>query len=498
MKVIPDTSFTRGLIYLGAVILAAVAPLAFIYYVYYIATGQRPFSIEPSVDTFIHYWLGCELIFYVFFHITRKRMQRILPSVAPSPKERSDLYAVCLANIENPEVWLTEWFAMTYDSTIHPTFEEIGRENVAEWLSWAFFALPLENVLHDESATEELNYMIDHFEEEFHVHLEPGYNEEVSAYRISFDPVHAHHRPLIFYTVIQFLTALFGFVAHFVWGMKKYGPESRSSVWSLMDPQQLYEPIMKQDDDRPQKVSYWFKDGDRNKKPIVFIHGIGAGLMCYSAFIPHLLALGAPIFFIELPFVSMHCIEEVPTMQETLRDMQQMLFRHGFNDALFVGHSLGSAVTAWAVKYMKKHVAGVIFLDPICFMLHYKDVCSNFVYRTPKTAAEGVVKYFASTELYISHYISRHFHWFQTALYVTPNLTHHTHTYKSSTKMPEKTKVYLSELDNIVDSTRVDTYLNHHGIDTVNMPGLDHASFLFDPMWAKDIIASIDEFSKAT
>lgn len=488
MKVIPDTSVTRGVIYFAAVALASVAPFAFFYYVYFLLTEQRLFTIDPSIDTFIHYWLGCELIFYLFFQMTRKRMQRILPSVAPSAKERSDLYAVCLANIENPEVWLTEWFTLTYDSTLHPAYEDIGRENVAEWLSWAFFALPLENVLRDETATEELNYMIDHFEEEFHIHLEPGYNEEVVAYRISFDPVHAHHRPLIFYTVIMFLTTLFGMVAQLVWGMAKYGPESKS-LWSMMDPQ--YDIL---NDDGPQKISYWFKDGDRSKKPIVFIHGIGAGLMCYSFFIPPLIALGAPIFFIELPFVSMHCIEEVPTMQETLRDMQQMLHRHGFDDAVFVGHSLGSAVTAWAVKYMRKYVAGVVFLDPICFMLHYKDVCSNFVYRTPKTAAEGVVKYFASTELYISHYISRHFHWFQTALYVTPNLPHHTHTYKSSVRMPTKTKVYLSELDNIIDSDRVDTYLNHHGIDTTYMKGLDHASFLFDPEWQKDILSTIRHF----
>jgi hypothetical protein len=239
-------------------------------------------------------------------------------------------------------------------------------------LSWAFFALPLEELLQDEAATEEMNYMIDNFEQEFHVEFDHGYNEDIVACRISFDPVHAYHRPLAFYTVIMFFTTLFGFACQFVWGMTKFGPETTSTIWNLIDPQQSYEPVTKAD--VPERVSYWFRQGDRTKKPIVFIHGIGAGLMCYITFVSKLMTLDAPIFFIELPYVSMHCIEDVPTMQETVRDLQNMLHRHEFNDAVFVAHSLGTAVTSWVVKHMSQSVAGVIFLDPICFMLHYKDM----------------------------------------------------------------------------------------------------------------------------
>lgn len=218
--------------------------------------------------------------------------------------------------------------------------------------------------------------MIDNFEQEFSVQFDIGYNEDLIAYRINLDPVHAYHRPLVFYTIIQFLTTLFGFTLQFVWGMKKFGPESRSNIWNVMDPQQSYEYPLKTtaEEEGPERVSYWFREGDRTKKPIVFIHGIGAGLMCYVTFIAKLMAIDAPIFCIELPFVSMHCVEDVPTMQETVRDLQNMLQRHQFEDAVFVSHSLGTAVTSWVVKYMSKNVAGVIFLDPVCFMLHYKDV----------------------------------------------------------------------------------------------------------------------------
>lgn len=491
---IPDTSLTRGFIYSSAVVQTAVAPFAFFYYVYYIATENKLFTIHSSVDTFIHYWLGCELMFYIFFQITRSRMQRILPSVAPSAKERSDLYPLCLANIDDAETWLPGWFVSSHDNLSHPKFEDIGRDNVAEWLSWAFFGLPLEEVLQDDAATEELNYMIDHFEEEFHIQFNLGYNEEVIAYRINLDPVHAYHRPLAFYVLIMFGTTMFGFLCQFVWGLTKYGPETRSTIWNLMDPQQSSFEVKTNAENGPEKVSYWYRDGDRTKKPIVFIHGIGAGLMCYITFVAQILTVNAPVFFVELPYVSMHCIEDVPTMQETIRDLQNMLHRHGFDKAVFVAHSLGSAVASWIVKHMGKNVAGVIFIDPICFMLHYKDVCANFVYRTPKTASQGLVKYFASTELYISYYISRHFHWFQTALFVAPTVPHHSHSYTSSVIMPENTRVFLSEKDNIIDSMRVDTYLNHHGVESTVMKGLDHASFLFYPSWQNEILTTIRQF----
>lgn len=238
-------------------------------------------------------------------------------------------------------------------------------------LSWAFFSLPLEDVSQDDTLFEELNMMIDNFELEFHIQLPSGYNEDLRACRLNLDPVHAYHRPLAFYTAIICLTTSFDFLLQFFWGMKKHGPETRSSIWNIMEPEQQQTTY---GNDSLEKVSYWFREGDRTKKPIVFIHGIGAGLMCYITFVAKLMTVDAPIFFIELPHVAMHCIEDVPTMQETIRDLQQMLNRHQFDDAVFVAHSLGTAVTSWVVKHIPQTVAGIILLDPICFMLHYKDV----------------------------------------------------------------------------------------------------------------------------
>jgi hypothetical protein len=241
-------------------------------------------------------------------------------------------------------------------------------------VAWAFFSLPLEDVLLDDAINKELQYMINHFESEFHVHFELGYNQDIISHRINLDPVNATHRPLAFYACIMLLSTLFGFLLQFIWRMNKYGPERKSTLWEPMDSQERpYERLPKEN--TPEKLSYWFRDGNRSKKPIVFVHGIGVGIMSYFTFIPKLLqSTDSPIFFIELPYVSMHCVEEIPTMQETVNDIRNMLHRHGFDSVVFVGHSLGTSIISWATKFLSENVAGVVFIDPICFMLHYKDV----------------------------------------------------------------------------------------------------------------------------
>lgn len=221
--------------------------------------------------------------------------------------------------------------------------------------------------------------MIDDFSRAFNIQFRPGYDEDIIALRITLDPVQAYHRPFAFYLFIFIMTYLIGLVLQ-AWGLRRYGPDTPSLFslwWNDFSSSRNQE-----------RVAYWFRDGDRTKKPIVFIHGIGPGFLPYMKFIYNLATLNAPMFCIELPYVAMRCVEDVPTMQETLQDMERMLRRHGFYEAVFVGHSLGTAVTSWVIKHLPKAVAGVVLLDPICFMLHYKDICVNFVYRIPKTASE--------------------------------------------------------------------------------------------------------------
>jgi pimeloyl-ACP methyl ester carboxylesterase len=147
----------------------------------------------------------------------------------------------------------------------------------------------------------------------------------------------------------------------------------------------------------PSRISYWYynpsdnallKKNHQKQQPIVFIHGIGCGICVYSNFIRKLYKLNRPLFLVELPHVSMRMVEDVPTMEETVREIEEMLTSKGFPKATFVAHSLGTAVCAWMIKEARKRVGGCVLIDPICFLLHYPDVAYNFVYREPAAANE--------------------------------------------------------------------------------------------------------------
>ncbi|KAG0171536.1 hypothetical protein DFQ30_000842 [Apophysomyces sp. BC1015] len=202
------------------------------------------------------------------------------------------------------------------------------------------------------------------------------------------------------------------------------------------------------------------------------------------------------MFCVELPYVSMHMVETVPTAEETVKSIVSMLRTHGHQNAIIVSHSLGTAVTSWMMRMARECVAGVVLVDPICFLLHYHHVGFNFVHRVPKRALEHILYYGASRELHISYYISRHFQWFQTIFFVHPT------TAPEPPNLPvpvepdsplSNAAVFLSEHDGIVDSPTVANYLKQRGVDARIMPGMEHAEFLLNWKWRKQILEKIEQ-----
>ncbi|CAO3590079.1 unnamed protein product [Absidia cylindrospora] len=244
---IPDHTLSRFAVYLLALCQTALAPCAFVYFLYYIYVSQTTSLLLTGdcdyylLPTTIHYWLATEMMFYIFFQITRNRMQQTGPTINTlTRKERRALVSNCIANVKHVEDWLPGWFTKeNHDhSSVTPVFEEIHRENVIEWLSWAFFTAPLEDVLQHPELLKEVEWMTSEIESTFHVQFPLGYNEYLQSRRLNLDPVNAYHRPLVFYIGIQLMTLFYGTVVlQFGYGMKKYGPEAVHSnlLWNPVE-----------------------------------------------------------------------------------------------------------------------------------------------------------------------------------------------------------------------------------------------------------------------
>ena len=66
-----------------------------------------------------------------------------------------------------------------------------------------------------------------------------------------------------------------------------------------------------------------------------------------------------------------------------------MLTAHGYNEAVIVAHSLGTAVASWVANLAPKRVAGLVLVDPICFLLNYHHVAFNMLHRIPERVIEA-------------------------------------------------------------------------------------------------------------
>jgi hypothetical protein len=95
-----------------------------------------------------------------------------------------------------------------------------------------------------------------------------------------------------------------------------------------------------------------------SKEPIVFLHGVGAGLLPYLHFVQRLVATGHPLLAAEYKHLSMRWTDVVPSSQQVARDMLSIMDRHGFGRATLVSHSFGTIFTSCLLKQAPERVRG--------------------------------------------------------------------------------------------------------------------------------------------
>ncbi|KAJ3204721.1 hypothetical protein HDU67_009348, partial [Dinochytrium kinnereticum] len=247
-------------------------------------------------------------------------------------------------------------------------------------------------------------------EQTHRIRFQPGRNPAIRPVRLNFNKVEAYPKPLILYFTVYLLESLGGVVLR-VLGFDKYhsreerfiGRRSGTEVpdityWARFprgaggglggrggEMEMEEEAFVHMFDEvDPFSISQGGRRGGgvtsaasaggvkREPLPIVFFHGIGGGLFSYLGFIYRVLVENRQraFFLVELPYVSMRLVDHVPSMQQTVAEVEDMLDHHGFSKAFFIGHSLGTAVTAWMMNNSKV-VAGSVLLDPIVFKTYH-------------------------------------------------------------------------------------------------------------------------------
>ncbi|CAK4084697.1 unnamed protein product [Aphanomyces euteiches] len=238
-----------------------------------------------------------------------------------------------------------------------------------------------------------------------------------------------------------------------------------------------------------QGLGYWHRDAMTRPvgEPLVFVHGIGAGLVLYLPLLWSFLTThpNRAILLVETPYVSMQLVDDVPNKAETLEALQKMLDTHHIASAHWMGHSLGTVICSWVCQELPHAVSHATFIDPIVFYLWKRDVAYNFLYRSPSTGLQVLMWYFASTELHIVHVMRRHFWWYNMVCFPE-------HLPRDPKTGHVAASVFLSTHDLIINAAHVAAHLKrgmqsrvdnqiapHDVIETVCWDGFTHGEMLF-------------------
>mgnify|MGYP005994081363 CR=1 FL=1 len=211
--------------------------------------------------------------------------------------------------------------------------------------------------------------------------------------------------------------------------------------------------------------------------PLVFVHGVGLGLVTYLPFLCGLFraCTHRTVVLLELPHVSMKLgIENFPTIQTIAASTEQAMQQLDLPPALWVCHSLGTFVFA-GINRLKPHlIDSCVLIDPVCFMLWEATTMNNFCYCEPRTPMQIVQQYHVCKELLISWYFQRHFY-FSDAVLLREDV-------------PLRAKVVISQSDNIYDTSRVLEYLEMGNVDTHIFPHTPHGGWLLSTAKINDIL----------
>ncbi|CAF1156128.1 unnamed protein product [Didymodactylos carnosus] len=425
-------------------LISAIIPLSFLWVVLVILQSICHLFTIP-VGLFFQFiltlWAITEIIFLFYQYYLSILIQRPARMPTFSQAERDSLISSTLVNMKDVRGFLSKWFMSS-------AFEQISHTHIQSWMAYAFYGKDEKTLNDDELNT--VDTLLKRLKKDYEIEVVQENREQLKCMKHILDPVCIIFRPFVYYVATDTIcNSLLATSAFYLMNYKYYTVGSLS-FWMYTDPNE-----------------------DKRKPPIIFFHGIGAGLLMYIPFFRRIHRehhQGRRIILISLRCICMRypTLSDIPDMNETIASVHEIFQYFQFKKAIFIGHSYGTACLSWITKNCPEYVSKLIFIDPICFELFEPYVIFNFVYRKPYRLGHLYMYYFVCRELGISHVISRHFWWFQNILFAEQLPTN------------IQTKVFLSGRDCIVNVHLVKDYLNENRIDFHWAPKLSHGGYMQD------------------
>lgn len=347
---------------------------------------------------------------------------------------------------------LRKWFG-------NAEWSDIKSYNVLIWLAWSCFGISVEEARANPTWAKFLDDTLAILEEKTGSTFLKGFDPRIKVMRLTLDKVNAKPRPFIIYVL------------------------SNITNWFIRDILYPHQGVQLH---REGDIEYllrippgWTPEKGKlmsNAMPIVYLHGLGFGLLQNHLLVKHLIkSLPTHPIVVPLaphtsqaffhprhlrPWNRRELVETVKAICTRWRFWEEPQAGNGGQvrgGVSLLSHSNGSVAHAWILKDCPSLARRNTFVDPVVLCLWEGDVCYNFCYREPRTALELLLQYFIASEVGIASYIQRHFDWAENTLFID-EIPHATN--------PRKTAFFLGAEDIIIDAPRARRYLERNGVST--------------------------------
>ena len=326
-----------------------------------------------------------------------------------------------------------------------------------EFLSWAFFGLPLSTVQTSTDMKNALDSFYDILSTRTGLTFEPGNNPHFKSRSFTFERVKSLYRPYIVYVGVALLRSTANIILYIL-GFRQYTCAKG--------------------------LRYWHRSPRSHKgSPFLFFHGIAPG--GYAPYLPMIFGIlkgelsyrHRDLFLFENKPVSYALCFGALSEEDTIHGVLEAINLHLDESnretscgLTLMGHSFGSCQIAWMIKSqgIKNRISSIILCDPVSILLSAPDVVVNFLYRrqglkdpyngNPNNWLEKILRFInetkihlvASSELFIEHYLRRNFAWYNSELWLQD--------------IPSEVKVLvcLADSDEIVNAPNIEREINHH------------------------------------
>ncbi|KAL4459101.1 hypothetical protein ABPG75_013966 [Micractinium tetrahymenae] len=220
--------------------------------------------------------------------------------------------------------------------------------------------------------------------------------------------------------------------------------------------------------------------GTRPDVPIVFLHGVGFGVLPYLHLVRDIqqACCSTPVLMVEVPHVALRLCWEAQGVDDVAHAVAAMLRRHGYRRCCVVGHSYGTFVASRLCQLHPELVHSASLLDPVAMLTCYPQLLYNFIYKEPTAAnfssvlgAMDLLRFLCSRDVTIALAFCRKFQWSELMLWPQD--------------LPRRSLVVLSGQDDLVPSELVMAHikLTGHPAKVMHHPDLGHGGILLCPPW---------------